>query len=223
MLRVKTLLVFISFLFLYGDCIGQDYLKNPQDILPFITSPEKEATHYIVHRNNLSLIENNTAIKRRLQSAYYIVEFTNGVISERNKNLALPINHDWKLSDNILENICLGKKEVHWRMKGSKEENHRVKSFLKSISADVLGLKEVGNVITFMTNNNGIIDKIKSLRSVTFIDCLCSNVVEESQVRGLDLSLNNINITHNKFPGLKGENLRLNPSRNPKYCPAAYL
>lgn len=66
---------------------------------------------------------------------------------------------------------------------------------------------ELRNGIIYVEHSDGIIDKLLNCHAVNFIDCGEKKVAEETLNEFQDISVNNVNLVHDRYPDLNGDGL----------------
>ncbi|MEZ5040795.1 MAG: S8 family peptidase [Saprospiraceae bacterium] len=153
-------------------------------------------------------------IARTLDHGYVIISFT-GETPNGLENLALlvPANNDWKLSPNL------------WQKKQEKEKGKRtflikvddLSTFKRHLNqkkiAIIRAFEEISSLLIVLDFQT-LQEEILPMPSVTFIDRRDVFPTEERAVRGLDLSVNKVNVLHHNYPDLNGENMQVSIKEN---------
>lgn len=164
---------------------------------------------------------NNLILKseRRLSENVFIIT------KEHQRQLNLPAtfvlksqaaNNNWKLSTTVEREMELKNDKMNFRFIVQFENKESLQHFLKTDSS--LGEKDpvfkAKNILSFTSNFNFIKKYLLDNSNVAAIDILTQKPKEELAITGFDLSTNQLNLVHARYPLFNGEGQHISIKEN---------
>lgn len=131
-------------------------------------------------------------------------------------NLLVPVNDYWKLSPILMRKLKEGQSGTV-RFVLQLENVHLFKDLLRSKNIPLTIIKEeypALNSLSIETSFRLLFTDLLTSPLVYFADIRNTTPLEERAVRGLDLSLNKVNVVHHQYPELNGANRNISIKEN---------
>jgi hypothetical protein len=124
-------------------------------------------------------------------------------------------NNNWKFSP-AAERVHKSKSKKNFRFIVQFKNKESLQDFLNHISAlkEKKRISTSGNIASFLTNFNEVEKRLLINKNVSAIDILENKPREELAVTGFDLSANQLNIVHAKYPLYNGQGQHVSIKEN---------
>lgn len=224
----KILMMFrrVCFIFMGVILATNIYGQRESDSVFFYrySNPELHDAHYFILKvsaNTPRQFLNNLILKseRRLSDHVFIIT------KEDQRQLNLPAkfvlksqaaNNNWKLSTTVEREMEVKNDKMKFRFIVQFKSKESLQRFLKTGSS--LTQKEpvfkAENILSFTSNFNFIKEYLLDDANVAAIDMLTQKPKEELAISGFDLSANQLNLVHARYPSFNGEGQHISIKEN---------
>lgn len=228
---IRGLILLIHFLpfvlFAQSQKVGidQEHIVTEPSLASFLLKPIEQNIDYSPdHSFYLAKVQSDQVrpsfpgkLLRRLDHNLAIVAlFEHPKKDAGGLSLLAPVNDYWKLSPLLMRQLLEGQSGTV-RFVLQLENISLFKDLLRSKNISLTIIKEeypALNSLSIETSFRLLFTDLLTSPLIHFVDVRNTNPLEERAVRGLDLSVNKVNVIHHRYPDLNGANTRVSIKEN---------